>query len=214
LEGDAGEFMLHFASKAPAFVLAREGYDVWLGNNRGCKFSVNHTTLSPEKDAAKFWDFDFEDMALKDVPAEIDYIKNVTGAEKLTYLGHSMGATQMVAGLSLIPDYYAANLNLFVAFGPATRLKNTKSVFFRKTAEMLEFFKFLVIDTLHLYNFFEPNFYDTLVKLQLVKLLPDYFAFEARGFDKDPTVIEGGRLKTWVAHTPSGAGYRNFLHYS
>ena len=76
-----------------------------------------------------------------------------------------------------MPDYYVANLNLFVAFGPATRLKNTKSVFFRKTAEMLEFFKFLVIDTLHLYNFFEPNFYDTLVKLQLTKLLPNYFAF-------------------------------------
>ena len=145
MEGDAGEFILHFASKASAFVLAHEGYDVWLGNNRGCKFSVNHTTLSPESDAAKFWDFDFEDMALKDVPAEIDYIKNVTKVEKLTYLGHSMGATQMVVGLSLIPDYYAANLNLFVAFGPATRLKNTKSVFFRKTAEMLKFFKFLVL---------------------------------------------------------------------
>ena len=89
-----------------------------------------------------------------------------------------------------------------------------KSVFFRKTAEMLEFFKFLVIDTLHLYNFFEPNFYDTVVNIQLAKFLPEYFAWRARGFDRDPSVHEGGRLKTLVAHTPSGAGYRNFLHYS
>ena len=175
MEGDAGEFMLHFASKAQAFVLAREGYDVWLGNNRGCKYSVNHTTLSPERDAAKFWDFDFEDMGLKDVPAEIDYIKNLTGAQKVTYLGHSAGATQMVVGLSLMPEYYASNLNLFVALGPATRLKHTKSVYFRKNAEMLEFFKFLVIDILQLYNFYEPNFYDTFVKLLLLKLLPEYF---------------------------------------
>ena len=79
--------------------------------------------------------------------------------------------------MALMPDYYANNVNLFVSFGPATRLKHTKSVFFRKTAEILDFFKFLVIDTLHLYNFFEPNFYDTLVKLQIVKLLPDYFVF-------------------------------------
>ena len=76
-----------------------------------------------------------------------------------------MGSTQMIAGMSLIPNYYAEHLNLFVAFGPATRLKHTKSTFFRKTAEMLGIFKFLVVDTMHIYNFFEPNFYDTLVKL-------------------------------------------------
>jgi pimeloyl-ACP methyl ester carboxylesterase len=85
--------MLNFASKAPAFVLVREGFDVWLGNNRGCKYSVNHTTINPERDPKTFWDFDFEEMGLKDLPAEINYIKNITGVEKLTYLGHSMGST-------------------------------------------------------------------------------------------------------------------------
>ena len=28
--------------KAPAFVLARNGYDVWLGNNRGNKYAKGH----------------------------------------------------------------------------------------------------------------------------------------------------------------------------
>ena len=64
-----------------------------MGNNRGCQFSVKHVSLDPIKDKAAFWDFDFEDMGLKDVPAEIDFILNATGKEKLTYVGHSEGTT-------------------------------------------------------------------------------------------------------------------------
>ncbi len=75
-------------------------------------------------------------------------------------------------------------------------------------------FKFLIIDILHTYNFFEPNIFDTYLRLEILKIYPDYFTWQARGFDRDPSQNEGHRLKTWIAHTPSGAGYRNFLHYS
>ena len=54
---------------------------------------MKHVSLDPIKDKAAFWDFDFEDMGLKDVPAEIDFILNATGKEKLTYVGHSEGTT-------------------------------------------------------------------------------------------------------------------------
>jgi hypothetical protein len=33
--GDAGEFLLNSYDKAPGFILVEEGFDVWLGNNRG-----------------------------------------------------------------------------------------------------------------------------------------------------------------------------------
>ena len=32
-------WITNFATKAPAFVFANNGYDVWLGNNRGNKYS-------------------------------------------------------------------------------------------------------------------------------------------------------------------------------
>ena len=61
---------------APAFVLARAGYDVWLGNNRGTRFSQIHKTL--KNNQKEFWEFDWEDMGTKDTPAVIDYILNTT----------------------------------------------------------------------------------------------------------------------------------------
>lgn len=57
-----------------AYVLAKAGYDVWIGNNRGSIYSRNHTTLDPVKDSAKFFDFSFYELGKYDVPANIDYV--------------------------------------------------------------------------------------------------------------------------------------------
>lgn len=93
IEGSAYDWILNSADKAPAFLLAREGFDVWLGNNRGSAFSLKHIKYT--KDQKEFWDFDFEEMGLYDVPAEIEHILSVNSKnDKLSaYVGHSEGTT-------------------------------------------------------------------------------------------------------------------------
>lgn len=98
-------------------MLARAGFDVWVGNNRGNKNSRQHAWMKTSK--PEYWEFDFEEMGLYDQPANIDFILANTGANKIdAYIGHSMGTTQVFAGASLIPDYYKEKVNLFVALAP------------------------------------------------------------------------------------------------
>ena len=50
-------WVMNYASKAPAFVAANAGYDVWLGNSRGNTYSLANRKYDPNKDEKKFFDF-------------------------------------------------------------------------------------------------------------------------------------------------------------
>jgi lysosomal acid lipase/cholesteryl ester hydrolase len=60
LQGDMMEWVYNEANKAPMFILANAGYDVWMGNNRGNRFSDTHASLSNKE--RKYWQFTFEEM--------------------------------------------------------------------------------------------------------------------------------------------------------
>ena len=108
--------------KANAFILADAGYDVWMGNNRGSQFSRGHLKYS--RDDFEFWQFYQEEMGTIDVPTFIDFITQKTGLEKISYVGHSEGTTQMFMGLSLMPEYYKEKINVFAAMAPPVFIRS------------------------------------------------------------------------------------------
>ncbi|RMJ26242.1 triglyceride lipase-cholesterol esterase [Aspergillus sp. HF37] len=98
------------------FQLVERGYDVWLGNNRGNKYSkksIRHSPLS-----AEFWDFSIDQFAFHDIPDSIEYVLDVTGQPSLSFVGFSQGTTQAFAALSTHP-FLNRRVDVFVALAPA-----------------------------------------------------------------------------------------------
>ena len=61
-------WIMNNGTKAPAFNFLGAGYDVWLGNSRGSKYSLEHKSLNYTKDKA-YWEFSWPEMGRYDAPA-------------------------------------------------------------------------------------------------------------------------------------------------
>jgi len=71
-------WVINTEENIPPFILSRAGYDVWLTNSRGNRFSESHISL--DSSSKEFWsEVDWEQMGTKDTPAVIEYILNITG---------------------------------------------------------------------------------------------------------------------------------------
>lgn len=98
------------------FVLVERGYDVWLGNNRGNKYSKKSTRYSPASN--DFWNFSMDQFAFHDIPDSISYILSTTHQPSLSYIGFSQGTAQAFATLSIHPTLND-RVDVFVALAPA-----------------------------------------------------------------------------------------------
>lgn len=98
------------------FLLVDQGYDVWLGNNRGNKYSKKCMHHSPAE--VEFWDFSMDQFAFHDIPDSINYILSTTAQPSLSYIGFSQGTAQAFATLSIHPTLNS-RVDVFVALAPA-----------------------------------------------------------------------------------------------
>jgi len=102
------------------FVLVDNGYDVWMGNNRGNKYSYKHISRKPNHE--DFWDFSLDDMARFDLPAMIKCVLAESGASTLTLIGFSQGTAQSFACLSSNPEI-SKKVNLLITLAPVSTVR-------------------------------------------------------------------------------------------
>eukprot|EP00211_Chloroparvula_japonica_P006301 CAMPEP_0119120156 /NCGR_PEP_ID=MMETSP1310-20130426/1324_1 /TAXON_ID=464262 /ORGANISM="Genus nov. species nov., Strain RCC2339" /LENGTH=422 /DNA_ID=CAMNT_0007109621 /DNA_START=102 /DNA_END=1370 /DNA_ORIENTATION=- len=115
-----------------AYILADNGYDVWMGNNRGTTYSRNHLKYTTKD--REFWSFTYDQFARYDLPAMLSYVTQETGNSHVSYIGHSQGTTQMFAALSE-EGPVASMLDLFIGLGPVTTVPNMEVELIQLLAE-------------------------------------------------------------------------------
>ncbi len=89
---DAGTWFFNNATLDLSLELVDMGYDIWAPNSRGTVYSNKHISLNNTDKA--FWNFTLHHMGQYDVPANVHYILNYTGFDKIVHIGHSQGTTQ------------------------------------------------------------------------------------------------------------------------
>ncbi|OAL00859.1 alpha/beta-hydrolase [Phaeosphaeriaceae sp. SRC1lsM3a] len=106
------------------FELVERGYDVWLGNNRGNKYSKKSVHTAPT--SSSFWNFSMDQFAFHDIPDSIAYILETTRQPSLSYIGFSQGTAQAFATLSIHPTLND-KVDVFIALAPAMSPKGVAS---------------------------------------------------------------------------------------
>lgn len=119
-------WILSGPNDALPYLLADEGYDVWLGNARGNVYSESHVKLSPAMQT--FWEFSLDEIGQIDVPAKIDFILKETNSQSLHYVGYSQGTAVFMIFISSKPEY-SAKLKSTHLLAPAIYLCHMQSSF-------------------------------------------------------------------------------------
>ncbi|KAG0668434.1 cholesterol esterase [Maudiozyma exigua] len=124
------------------FVLHDLGYEVWMGNNRGNKYSTAHLYHAPKSN--KFWDFSIDEFACFDIPNSIEFVLDFCNVQKLICVGFSQGSAQMFASFSL-NEKLNDKVSHFIAIAPAMtpkRLHNRIADTFAKSSPSLMYLFF------------------------------------------------------------------------
>ncbi|KAM0844804.1 hypothetical protein ACQ4PT_056818 [Festuca glaucescens] len=91
-------WFINSAEQSLGYILADNGFDVWIGNVRGTRWSKGHSTLTVHDKL--FWDWSWQELAEYDLLAMLSYVYTVRQS-KILYVGHSQGTIMGLAAFTL-----------------------------------------------------------------------------------------------------------------
>ncbi|XP_055618888.1 lipase 1-like [Toxorhynchites rutilus septentrionalis] len=195
-----------------AYLLAERGYDIWIGNARGTRYSRKHERISVND--PQFWDFTFHEIGFYDVPALVDYVLERTRARKVHYIGFSQGAMTVFIAFSQRPEVNEKIVQV-QALSPAVYMNRSQSSVIRllvsaahKIAEALT-----AIGKYEILPHWEKQYYFFQrlcpAPAQLLCRLLIYNVVGA-----NPEQLDVKMLRIFLGHFPAGASRKQILHYA
>ncbi|XP_045479569.1 lipase member K-like [Harmonia axyridis] len=102
-------------TKSLAYQFVDKGYDVWLLNWRGNKYSRQHIDLKTYQ--SQYWKFSINELAIYDLPQALKTIKE-NNNQKVLAVGFQMGNTAALIYNTLYPDEAQKYLSGIVSLSP------------------------------------------------------------------------------------------------
>ena len=132
---DSADSMFFAGKNSVGIHLVDLGFDVWVGNNRGNKYSRRSAPnfLKSEHGVYKnFFDYSFQEMGVYDQTAIYKYLTKIYPEKaklEVIFLGISQGTAQMFAGLSdeESSEFLTKHTKKFIAAAPVVFLNHTPS---------------------------------------------------------------------------------------
>lgn len=208
LLSSACDWVMNFANDSLGFILADNGYDVWMGNTRGNTYSRRHISLTPDDE--KFWDWSVDEMAEYDMPAFIGFVLTKTNQSSLSLIGHSQGTMMNFAMFSQRPDM-EEKVKVFIALAPVATVGSI--------ASPISYLSMMSDEELYTYcgkKIFLPNDYLIKVLVDLIctevatKWICDDILFLFVGVDLQN--LNQSRLDVYFHHSPSGVSVKDMVH--
>ncbi|XP_055910464.1 lipase 3-like [Eupeodes corollae] len=211
----SSDFVVSGPNASLAFLLCEKGFDVWIGNARGNKYSKAHKIYSPK--SLEFWNFTWHEISILDLPAMIDYITEVTGQKQVRYFGHSQGTTNYLVLNSMMPEWNDRFKSAHL-MAPVAYINNAKNAFLNLVAPLVGQPNALreVLGSFE----FKPSKETALVLKALMcngslpeqaKILCENSLFLSTEFNED--TVDYDLIPDIMATTPTSLSANQYLHF-
>ncbi|VDD90165.1 unnamed protein product [Enterobius vermicularis] len=212
LLGSSADWVTNLPNQSAAFLFADAGFDVWMGNIRGNKYSIWHKNFTSSDKV--YWQFSWDEMANFDLETMINGVLEVTGREDLYYVGHSQGTLIMFAKLSN-DRLFTKKIRKFFALAPVATVGHIKGLI-HYIAE--HFLKHPLAEIIFGNKDFLPNtrfskmISELMCGIHYMNPLCDSVLFQIAGPESNQ--FNQSRVVVYLTHTPAGTSTRNIFHWS
>jgi len=210
-DGSSADWITNLPNQAAAYVFADAGFDVWMGNFRG---NLDSNIQDGFKSKHDYWQFSWDEMATYDLPAMINLALNVSKADSLYYIAHSVGTTAGFAKFSE-DKAFAQKIKKFYALGPIASMKNAKGPlrYIAKLSGALQWLLGLIGA-----DEFSPNqlFMQEMAKYFCGNVVTNLVCKNVLFLIGGPNSkqLNATRVPVYLSHSPGGTSTRNVIHFA